>query len=55
MNRLITKNPVDDTKLTFKKPGITVVPKKHGKKSKKSKKAGANPFAKKAASALAGK
>lgn len=58
MNRLISKKPVDDTKLTFapmgqkpgtKAPGISVV------KAAPKKKAKTNPFAKKAANALSGK
>lgn len=70
MNRLITKKPVDDTKLKFKpmgsKPGISKAvdvenaadAKKPGDKKEDAndmKKKKVNPFAKKAAVALAGK
>lgn len=57
--RLMTKKPVDDTKLKFmpmgSKPGIAkVMPAKVGMKMK-AKKPKVNPFAKKAATALVGK
>lgn len=56
---LITKKPIDDTKLTFpkmgQKPGIKILSKKNTKKVTKKKSAKPNSFAKKAAAALANK